>query len=104
MATEEVQEGSSSLTDIPERFYYDGVFYNSHEECNLAAYRFNTSEISPLSTERILSEMTRCISVNILMEFLRKNIDNGQLRGICHDVLLKFIELHQKALESDGEK
>lgn len=87
-----------------ERFYFNGIFYDTNDEFVKALKQFSNSAISPVSAERILNEMCKDILLNVLnilnMTNMENKICNSQLQEICATFSTEFII----SVRSIGEK
>jgi hypothetical protein len=76
--------------DKEQRFYHEGVFYESQEEFFKAANQWANSPISPISLERMWHQMGKTFSMNIfcVLPYLHKDlIVNAHFSEILENAL-----------------
>ncbi len=80
-----------------ERFYFEGVFYDSQEEFYKAVNNFINSQISTLSANRILQEMIENISINLSINCNdEKFLTNHEFSDLCYNFMGRMVREYRE--------
>lgn len=81
------------------RFFFEGVFYDSEVEFYAAASRYSNSELSKISAERILRGVCTDICANLCNPLGGATfLTNGEFQGLCSEMFYDFIKKYREIL------
>lgn len=86
-------------------FYYEGVFYQTEEEFHDAVMKYNSSEVSPISAERIFADMCKGMMLNLFNppEF-NDFLTNADLKFIVDECIINFVSRLRQVSNENRDK